>query len=97
MMPPRPFAIHVPDDTLADLHARLERVRWPDKAPDGGWQYGSDLAYMKALVEYLGDRAINSSFWPCWARRHEPGGHFAALEEPEALANDIRAFFRKLR
>jgi pimeloyl-ACP methyl ester carboxylesterase len=25
------------------------------------------------------------------------GGHFAALEEPEALANDIRAFFRELR
>ena len=25
------------------------------------------------------------------------GGHFAALEEPEALAADIRAFFRTLR
>jgi pimeloyl-ACP methyl ester carboxylesterase len=25
------------------------------------------------------------------------GGHFAALEEPEALADDIRAFFRPLR
>jgi pimeloyl-ACP methyl ester carboxylesterase len=25
------------------------------------------------------------------------GGHFAALEEPEALATEIRAFFRPLR
>jgi pimeloyl-ACP methyl ester carboxylesterase len=25
------------------------------------------------------------------------GGHFAALEEPEALVDDIRAFFRTLR
>jgi len=25
------------------------------------------------------------------------GGHFAALEEPELLAEDIRAFFRPLR
>src|SRR5207248_8012505 len=25
------------------------------------------------------------------------GGHFAALEEPEALAADVRAFFRELR
>jgi hypothetical protein len=25
------------------------------------------------------------------------GGHFAALEEPEALAVDIRAFFKDLR
>jgi pimeloyl-ACP methyl ester carboxylesterase len=52
MISPHPFAIHVPDDRLADLHARLERVRWPDEAPDGGWQYGSDLTYMKALVAY---------------------------------------------
>ena len=52
MTSPHPFAIHVPDDRLADLHARLERVRWPDEAPDGGWQYGSDSTYMKALVAY---------------------------------------------
>jgi len=25
------------------------------------------------------------------------GGHFAALEQPEALAMDIRAFFRSFR
>jgi pimeloyl-ACP methyl ester carboxylesterase len=25
------------------------------------------------------------------------GGHFAAMEEPELLANDIRAFFKPLR
>jgi hypothetical protein len=25
------------------------------------------------------------------------GGHFAALEEPQALADDVRAFFRSLR
>jgi len=85
--------------------------------------------------------AINSSFWPYYARRHvgwpipdgarievptayasfpreilhpprawaervynirrwtvmPAGGHFAALEEPEALAADLRAFFRDLR
>ncbi|HSE92539.1 MAG TPA: alpha/beta fold hydrolase [Methylomirabilota bacterium] len=31
-----------------------------------------------------------------WTRMPS-GGHFAALEEPEALAADIRAFFRELR
>jgi len=25
------------------------------------------------------------------------GGHFAAMEQPEALAGDIQAFFRALR
>jgi microsomal epoxide hydrolase len=27
----------------------------------------------------------------------ESGGHFAALEEPEALVGDLRSFFRELR
>ena len=27
----------------------------------------------------------------------EKGGHFAAMEQPEALAGDVRAFFRELR
>jgi len=31
-----------------------------------------------------------------WTRMRA-GGHFAALEEPEALAAEIRAFFRALR
>lgn len=31
-----------------------------------------------------------------WTEFHR-GGHFAALEEPESLANDIRTFFRPLR
>jgi len=51
-----PFKIHVPDDVLADLHGRLTRVRWPDQVPDGGWRYGTDLAYMKELVAYWRDR-----------------------------------------
>ena len=27
----------------------------------------------------------------------EAGGHFAAMEQPDALAADVRAFFRPLR
>lgn len=30
-------------------------------------------------------------------RQHERGGHFAALEQPAALTDDIRATFRALR
>jgi microsomal epoxide hydrolase len=53
---PRPFTIRVPDEVLQDLRERLDRVRWPDEAPDGGWRYGTDLAYMKELVTYWRDR-----------------------------------------
>jgi microsomal epoxide hydrolase len=54
-MTPRPFAIRVDDSVLADLRARLTRVRWPDEVPGGGWGYGTDLAYMKTLVAYWRD------------------------------------------
>src|ERR1700682_2833428 len=49
---PKPFTISVPDETLADLRSRLDRTRWPDENPGGGWQHGTDLAYMKTLVTY---------------------------------------------
>ena len=56
MSAPRPFSIHVADEILTDLRDRLARVRWPDEVPGGGWQYGSDLAYMKDLIAYWRER-----------------------------------------
>src|SRR3954447_25753619 len=53
---PTPFSLHVGDDVLADLKSRLAHVRWPDEVPDKHWKYGTDLPYMKALVEYWGGR-----------------------------------------
>jgi pimeloyl-ACP methyl ester carboxylesterase len=53
---PRPFTLRVPDETLADLRARLDRVRWPDEAPGAGWAHGTSLAYLKELVSYWRDR-----------------------------------------
>jgi pimeloyl-ACP methyl ester carboxylesterase len=51
-MAPTPFTIQIPDVTLADLRERLDRVRWPDEIPGAGWQYGTDLTYLRQLVEY---------------------------------------------
>ena len=39
------------------------------------------------------ERFLNIQRWTQMPR----GGHFAALEEPELLVADIRAFFRPLR
>jgi pimeloyl-ACP methyl ester carboxylesterase len=41
----------------------------------------------------LAERAFNIQRWTVSPR----GGHFAALEEPQRLADDVRAFFRGLR
>ncbi len=54
-MTPKPFTIRIGDEVLTDLHERLVRVRWPDKVPEDGWRYGTDLRYMKELVAYWRD------------------------------------------
>jgi pimeloyl-ACP methyl ester carboxylesterase len=53
---PRPFTLRVPDETLDDLRARLDRARWPDEAPGSGWTHGASLAYVKELVAYWRER-----------------------------------------
>ena len=30
----------------------LARTRWPDQADEGGWDLGTDLAYLRSLVDY---------------------------------------------
>lgn len=49
---PRPYTLHIPDDAIADLHARLERARWPDEPPQDAWSTGASVAYLKDLVHY---------------------------------------------
>lgn len=48
----RAFRVSVPASVLDDLRERLERTRWPDEITDSGWDYGTNLAYLKELVEY---------------------------------------------
>jgi len=48
----RPFTIDVEDSVLDDLRQRLAGIRWPDEMPNSGWDYGSNLGYVKELVEY---------------------------------------------
>jgi len=48
----RPFSINVPDADIEDLKARLAMARLPDQIPDTGWDYGTDMAYLRELVDY---------------------------------------------
>ena len=48
----RPFRIAVPDADIADLHARLDRTRWPDEINDDDWGWGTSLPWLKGLAEY---------------------------------------------
>ncbi len=37
---------------IDDLRARLRATRWPDAPDDAGWSLGTDLDYLRELVEY---------------------------------------------
>ena len=49
---PQLFKLHVPDSDLDDLKARLARTRLPDQAPDAPWAYGTDVTYLRSLIDY---------------------------------------------
>jgi len=51
----QPFTIEVADDVLADLRQRIAATRWPDELDGAGWDYGTNLAYLKGLVAYWRD------------------------------------------
>ncbi|MBA13009.1 MAG: epoxide hydrolase [SAR202 cluster bacterium] len=46
------FKIDINEEILKDLKYRLENTRWPDEIPGLEWQLGTNLDYLKELVEY---------------------------------------------
>ncbi len=48
----QPFRINVPDETLEHIRARVAGYRWHEMPEDGGWDYGTNLDYMKAFCAY---------------------------------------------
>ena len=61
----RPFRIEIPQAALDDLHARLERTRWPAQIEGIGWSRGVPVDYLKELAEYW-----RSGYdWRAWEAR----------------------------
>lgn len=48
----QPFQIDVSESVLNALQQRLANTRFPDEMPGSGWAYGSNLDYMKELIDY---------------------------------------------
>lgn len=46
-----PFSIAVDEKTLADLRARILATRWPNEVPNIGWDQGTNLGYLKSLLD----------------------------------------------
>ena len=139
---PQTLAYGLTDSPVGLAAWIVEKFRtWSDCGGDVERRFSKDVLLTNVMLYWV-TGAIGSSFWPYYARAHEPladlrrrgrskvptayasfpkeilhpprawaervydirrwtvmpaGGHFAALEEPELLAADLRAFFRDLR
>jgi len=49
---PQPFSPRVPQADIDDLRLRLARTRYPDQAPGAPWAFGTDVTYLRNLVDY---------------------------------------------
>jgi len=74
MAAPRPFRIHVPDQTLELIRARVAAFPWHEMPDDGGWAYGTNLDYMKELCAYW----IEEYDWRAHEARLNALPHFEA-------------------
>lgn len=53
-----PLRIHIADEVLNDLRARLHQTRWPEQIPGIGWEQGTEL-------DWSGSRRLIISTWVC--------------------------------
>lgn len=59
----RPFRLDVSDTVLNHIRTRVAEYPWHEMPDDGGWEYGTNLDYMKSFCEYW----VNEYNW----RQHE--------------------------
>ena len=48
----KPFKIDIPDKTLKEINTKVKNYPWHEMPNDGGWEYGSNLSYMKEISRY---------------------------------------------
>jgi pimeloyl-ACP methyl ester carboxylesterase len=77
----RPITINVPAETLDDLRYRLARTRWPDEVEGADWDYGTNLDYMKELVDYW----LHTYDWRAREAELNRFAHYAADIDGKAI------------
>ena len=50
-----PFTLDIPEATIADLYARLDNARWPEKETVDDWSQGTPLSALRELCAYWRD------------------------------------------
>jgi pimeloyl-ACP methyl ester carboxylesterase len=48
----KPFKIDISDKSLEEIKTRVKNYPWHEMPNDGGWEYGTNLDYLKELSDY---------------------------------------------
>ena len=60
----QPFQVDIDEGTIATIKARVADYPWHEMPDDGGWDYGTNLEYLKELCGIsLKIAADNVPFW----------------------------------
>ena len=58
-----PFKLNVSDNILKEINNKVKNYPWHEMPDDGGWEYGTNLKYMKEISDYW----VNKFDW----KKHE--------------------------
>ena len=69
-----PFQYHVSDAVLDDIRSRVINYPWHEMPDDGGWEYGTNMNYLKKLCAYW----VNEFDWRAQEAHINSFSHFKA-------------------
>ena len=69
-----PFEVHVPDTIVDNIRDRVANYPWHEMPDDGGWDYGTNLDYLKEFCAYW----VEEFDWQAQEERINAFSHFMA-------------------
>ena len=46
------FKVKILEENLQNIYSKVKNYKWHEMPDDGGWDYGTNLDYMKELSDY---------------------------------------------
>ncbi len=48
----KPFKVKIPEESLQNIYSKVKNYQWHEMPDDGGWNYGTNLNYMKEFSKF---------------------------------------------
>ena len=79
----KPFKVNISDKELNEIYNKVKNYPWHEMPDDGGWDYGTNLNYMKEISNYW----VNNFDW----RKHE--AEINKFSNFTSVVDDIKIHF----